>query len=87
MSTSGNVALPSSTLLQGLPVVSGDPFLPLAAENALERIRDLYWQRGYNDVRSDYELAVDRAAGRVDVVFSVVEGSRGLWGRWSSRAT
>jgi outer membrane protein assembly complex protein YaeT len=80
VSTSGNVALASSTLLQGLPVVSGDPFLPWAAENALERIRDVYWQRGYNDVRSDYALAVDRAAGRVDVVFSVVEGSQSIVG-------
>ena len=78
VSTSGNAVLPSSTLLQGLPVVSGDPFLPFAAENALERIRDLYWQRGYNDVRSDYELALDRTAGRVDVVFSVVEGPQAI---------
>jgi outer membrane protein assembly complex protein YaeT len=80
VSTSGNAALPSSTLLQGLPVVSGDPFLPFAAENALDRIRDVYWQRGYNDVRSDYELAVDRDAGRVDVVFSVVEGLQTIVG-------
>ena len=69
VSTSGNAVLPASALLQDLPVVSGDPFLPFAAENALERIRDLYWQRGYNDVRSDYELALDREAGRVDVSF------------------
>ena len=78
VSTSGNAVLPSSTLLQGLPVVSGDPFLPFAAENALEHIRDLYWQRGYNDVRSDYELALDRPGGRVDVVFSVVEGPQAI---------
>ena len=78
VSTSGNAVLPASALLQDLPVASGDPFLPFAAENALERIRDLYWQRGYNDVRSDYELALDREAGRVDVMFSVIEGPQAI---------
>jgi outer membrane protein assembly factor BamA len=71
---SGNTVLAASELLQELPVVSGDPFLPFAAENALERFRDLYWRRGYNDIRSDYGLILDRDAGRVDVSFSVVEG-------------
>ena len=40
----------------------------LAAENALDKIRDLYWAKGYNDVRSDYALVQDRATGQVDVV-------------------
>ena len=78
VSATGNGVLPSSTLLAQLPVVAGDPFLPFAAENALDHIRDLYWRRGYNDVRSDYELVLDRAAGRVDVAFSVTEGRQAV---------
>lgn len=74
VSTSGNAVIPTSTLLDELPAVAGEPFLPVAAENSLQRIRDLYWRRGYNDVRSDYELVIDRHAGHVDVAFSIYEG-------------
>ena len=78
VSASGNTVLPSSALLQDLPVVSGDPFLPFAAENALQHIRDHYWRRGYNDVRLDYALALDREAGHVDVAFSIAEGPQAI---------
>jgi outer membrane protein assembly factor BamA len=70
----GTSIIPSATLVSELPVRSGDPFLAFAAENALQHVRDVYWRRGYNDVRGDYELVLDRAAGRVDVHFAVVEG-------------
>lgn len=70
----GTAAVPDETLVNELPIQSGDPFLPFAAENALQHIRDVYWKRGYNDVHSDYELVLDREAGRVDVRFDVSEG-------------
>ena len=59
VTTTGNAVLTTPVLLQELPVVAGDPFLPAAAENALDHIRELYWRRGYNDVTPDYELAVE----------------------------
>ncbi len=42
----GNSAITTPTLLLDLPVVPGDPYLPTAAENALQYIRGLYWARG-----------------------------------------
>jgi outer membrane protein assembly complex protein YaeT len=74
VSTSGNAVIATPTLLAELPVVAGDPFLPAVAERALERIRELYWQRAYNDVRSDYQLTIDRDAGQVGVDFTIDEG-------------
>ena len=74
VTTSGNAVIPTDVLIGELPVVAGDPFLPAAAENALERIRDLYWRRGYNDVRSDYELVMNRDLGTVDVALQIQEG-------------
>jgi outer membrane protein assembly factor BamA len=74
VSAEGTKAIPADTLLRGLPLISGDPFLPATAERSLERIRDVYWQRGYNDVRSDYELVIDRPSAAVDVTFLVEEG-------------
>jgi outer membrane protein assembly complex protein YaeT len=74
VTTTGTAAIPLTTLVRDLPVQSGDPYLPFAAENALQHIRDVYWRRGYNDVRVDYTLVLDRPAGRVDMRFAVVEG-------------
>ncbi|HYU79555.1 MAG TPA: BamA/TamA family outer membrane protein, partial [Vicinamibacterales bacterium] len=73
-----NAALPSELLISELPLVTGEPFLPVAAENSLQKIRELYWQRGYNDVSSDYEVALDRAAGQVDVTFTIREGAQSV---------
>ena len=60
VTTSGNRVYDTATLLQLLPIAHGTPFLPSAAERSLDSIRDLYWQRGYNSVRSDYTLTVNR---------------------------
>jgi outer membrane protein assembly complex protein YaeT len=78
VTSTGNAVVPSERLIADLPVRAGDPFLPFAAENALRHIRDVYWRRGYNDVRTDYELALDRTAGRVDVRFEIEEGRQSV---------
>ncbi len=78
VTASGNAALTTDELLAQLPVVPGNPYLPSAAENALEHIRDSYWRRGYNDIRSNYALVLDRTAGEVDVAFTVVEGRQSV---------
>ena len=61
-----------------LPVVTGDPFMPSAAENALQHIRNQYWARGYNDVRATYRLTIDRVGGRAAVAFTVDEGRQSI---------
>jgi outer membrane protein assembly complex protein YaeT len=75
---SGNVAYDTSALLAHLPIAVGESFVPAAAENALTKIRDLYWTTGYNDVRLDYELVVHSGAGEVDVAFAIVEGRQSV---------
>src|SRR6185369_14556532 len=74
----GTSAMSSDDLVVQLPLVSGEPFMPLAAENSLDRIRDIYWRRGYNDMRSEYRLAIDRIAAQVDVTFAVTEGRQSV---------
>jgi outer membrane protein insertion porin family len=80
VAVSGNTVLRADTLLPQLPVVSQELFLPSAAEQALDKIRTLYWPLGYNDLRSDYSLVVDRAVGQVDVTFTIDEGAQSLVG-------
>ena len=74
----GLVALDESDLTAMLPVVPGEPFLPAAAENALQHIRNQYWARGYNDVRAAYQLTIDRVGGRAGVAFTVEEGRQSI---------
>ncbi len=78
VSVSGNSVINSSVLLADLPVVAGEPFLPRAGANAQERIRELYWDRAYNGVDSDYELRPNRDTGRVDVAFTIEEGPQSI---------
>jgi len=80
VTTRGNKVWGTEALLQQLPVMEGEPFLPVAAENALDKIRTLYWPLGYNDVRSDYSLVLDRGAGVVDITFTIKEGPQSVVG-------
>ena len=74
---SGNTIYATDVLVSQLPVIAGQPFVPAAAENALEDPR-LVLGKGYNDIRSDYDLVVDRGTGRVDVAFSISEGRQSV---------
>ncbi len=74
----GNTIYPTDLVVSQLPLVAGQPYLPAAAENALDKIRDLYWAKGYNDVRSDYALVQDRSTGQVDVSFTINEGRQSV---------
>ena len=78
VTASGNHIYMPDELIPQLPVVEGERFLPVAAENSLEKIRTLYWKGGYNDVRSDYSLVIDRGAGQVDVAFTITEGRQSV---------
>ncbi|HEY1303941.1 MAG TPA: translocation/assembly module TamB domain-containing protein [Vicinamibacterales bacterium] len=78
VTASGAKVIPPKDLINQLPVVSGQRYLPIAAENSLDKIRQLYWHKGYNDVHSDYSLVLDRSAGQVDVAFTVNEGRQSV---------
>jgi outer membrane protein assembly factor BamA len=78
VSVRGNRVIPTDTLLSELPLKTGDPFLPRAAASALDRTRELYWRRAYNDMRVEYALALDRTAGTVEVGFEIEEGRQSV---------
>jgi len=74
----GNRVFDSQKLASDLPTKAGDPFLPRAAEAALERLRDLYWRQAYNDMRSRYSLVLDRANASVNVTFEIEERDKSV---------
>jgi outer membrane protein assembly complex protein YaeT len=71
-----NLAIASGTMLQEIPSVTGDPYLPAVAERSVTRIRGLYGAIGYNDAKASLSLAVDQEAGVLDLTFVVDEGRR-----------
>lgn len=78
VTTAGNAAIAGPELLANAPVVEGDPFLPLAVENALQHIRRQYWARGYNEARVTHQLTIDRVGGRTGVAFTIDEGRQAV---------
>jgi len=74
----GNTVYPSAEILAKLPLAAATPFVSAAAERSLDRIRELYWPKGYNDVRSEYTLILDRNAAAVDIDVTIVEGQRSV---------
>jgi outer membrane protein assembly factor BamA/autotransporter translocation and assembly factor TamB len=78
--TTGNKVWGTEALLQQLPVQTDEPFLPSAAEQTLDKLRTLYWPLGYNDMRADYSLVLDRSIGQVDVTFTINEGPQSVVG-------
>jgi outer membrane protein assembly complex protein YaeT len=74
VSITGNAVIPTEQLLENVPAVVGDPFLPAVAERSRDRIRQMYWRRGYNAARSDHELVVDRERAQVELRFAIREG-------------
>ncbi len=78
LTVSGNTVYRTDEIVAKLPIAAGGPFVSAGAEHSLERIRDLYWDKGYNDMRSEYALVLDRPAARVDVAFAIVEGRQNV---------
>ena len=78
ITASGNAVYTTDEIVAKLAIAAGGPFASAGAEHALERIRDLYWSKGYNDMHSEYALALDRSDGRVDVSFTIVEGRQNI---------
>jgi outer membrane protein assembly complex protein YaeT len=74
----GNTVYPSTDILAKLPLAPATPFVSAAAERSLDRIRELYWPKGYNDVQSEYALILDRNAAAVDIDVTIVEGQRSV---------
>lgn len=81
LDVAGNEALTGDAILAEAPLLIGDPFLPIVAERSLDRIRQMYWRLGYNDVRLSYDVDANRNTGETDVTISVREGRKSVVAR------
>ena len=74
----GNRAFTEGELAEIAPLPAGADFRPVLRENAVERLREAYWARGYNDVVVDAEARRIPDRSLVDLNFRIVENARGV---------
>jgi outer membrane protein assembly complex protein YaeT len=74
----GVTVLTPAELDQAAPLPRNETYRPALRENAVQRLREAYWTRGYNDVDviADVQRLPERA--RVDLTFRVTENARGI---------
>ena len=74
----GNLAITAEELAKAAPLAGGEEFRPVLRENAVQRLREAYWARGYNDVEVNAEVRRIPEQGLVDLNFRIVENARGV---------
>jgi outer membrane protein assembly complex protein YaeT len=74
----GNVVVDDARLAEAVPVPVGEAYKPVLQEHALERLRQVYWDLGYNDADVRMVLERDKDAGKVDVRFDIAENRQSI---------
>jgi outer membrane protein assembly complex protein YaeT len=74
----GNNAFPDARLAEAVPLPTGEPYRPILREHALQRLRDLYWEQGYNDVEAEMVLARSEESGTADITFQITENKQAI---------
>ncbi|MCC6862636.1 MAG: translocation/assembly module TamB domain-containing protein, partial [Bryobacterales bacterium] len=72
----GNQAFTENELRAALPLTREAPFRPAVLEDALNRLEELYWVRGYNDVVVQYTATRGEDPGGVQAEFRIVENKQ-----------
>lgn len=67
----GNTVFTEEQLAAEVPLPEGEAYRPVLNQNAVQRLRTLYWDKGYNDV--EIEPQIVKTAGRVDFTFRITE--------------
>lgn len=75
---SGNAVFDQARLAEEVVLAPGDEYKPVLRENAMARLKDLYWQSGYNDVEATFVTSRSKDAGRLDIRFAVTENDRSI---------
>src|SRR5947209_10650254 len=53
-------------------------YRPIVREQTTEKLRDLYWGQGYNDVEVDISTRRRKEAGELDVIVQINEGRQSV---------
>ncbi|MBI3278414.1 MAG: translocation/assembly module TamB domain-containing protein [Acidobacteria bacterium] len=74
----GNAVFPDERLAEAAPMPAGEPYRPVLPKHAIDRLQQLYWEGGYNDVEIEYSIARSAETGAADVTFRIAENRRAV---------
>jgi outer membrane protein assembly complex protein YaeT len=74
----GNSALDDAKLAAAVPFPKGESYRPVLRENAIQRLREAYWEQGYNDVETSMVLDRSPQERTVDIRFNITEGRQSV---------
>jgi outer membrane protein assembly complex protein YaeT len=77
----GNRALSATDLNEVVTMVAGATFQPSAVRNSLEKMEELYWSHGFNDIRIDSQTGRDIQRNEVNILFQIDEQRQGIIGQ------
>lgn len=72
----GNRVFEEKSLLAALPLVVSSDFTPSAREQSVERLRNLYGSKGYNDADIQTTLRREDSSGRLRIEYRIDEGKQ-----------
>jgi outer membrane protein assembly complex protein YaeT len=72
----GNHALPDQQLAQALPLAAGEIYSPASVKSAFDRLEEIYWEHGYNNVVVGYTIRRVQEPGCLDIAFQVTENEQ-----------
>ncbi len=74
----GNRVLDDETLLAAIPLKAAAPYRPALRESSRQKLQDLYWAKGYNDVQIEDVTRVPKPGEPFEVLYRIREGRRGV---------
>jgi outer membrane protein assembly complex protein YaeT len=74
----GNSAVDDARLAAAVPVPKGETYRPILREHALQRLKEVYWEQGYNDVETDMVVERHPEAATLDIRFNIAENRQAV---------
>ena len=69
----GNTVFDTARLAAAVPLPMGEEYRPVLRERTLQKVRDLYWEKGYNDMEAEIATNRGKAAGELVAVVKITE--------------
>ena len=76
----GATVFDTAQLTAAVPLQNGEEYRPVLRERTIQRLRELYWEKGYNDMEVDISTRRGRGASELDALVKITENRQSLVG-------
>ena len=74
----GNTVFDNAKLAEAVPLPKGEAYRPVLRERTVEKVRDLYWEQGYNDMEVEVSTRRRKEAGELDAIVKITENRQSI---------